>query len=914
MNGLTRAWRAHGPASSGFGLLVLACVFLAIAGPRADLALRTHALRQSLAATTPVARSVYATLDDTGFSADLGELPSAKSLASTGAQLRSNLMRDHLPLAGTADDWSGLASPFFTVSGLARVVSGPPPPQLELVYRRPLAGYATIVAGHLPTTARLSGNHGTFEVAVTTATAARFGLHLGSRIQAQAGTGITLVVTGIVRPAQTSTAFWAADPALAAPALTELPPPPGGQSPPPYWAGAGMVGAAELPLMQQLLDRASTTASWDFPLATGSITADNAAAVNGELARAVNLSGLFADGMSAPATLASGLTGLLGNFVPADQSASAVLRLLAVSLAVIAIAVVLLGGQLVARQRRATMTVSRARGASRSQVTLLTLRAAALPALGGAAAGAALAIAATPGPQDTLSWWLGGAPLLAALACPPAITYWEQRKPSAHGVSREADGEGRPVSRQAAWRRVAAEITLVALAVAGIAVLRQQSAGAFPSLAPVLIAVPAAIVVMRCYPLAVRGLLRLVRLRPGVAAFTGLARAAQGSPGILVPGFALVLALTVAAFGVMVRDAVIDGQAMVSWQQTGADAAVNAQLAYQAPGPAAVRAISAVPGVRHVALTTFTLGSAPGAEWPVPVLVVPPAQYAALVADTPLGASPVGELADAGNGSGGGSVPALATPAAVAVLGPVRTLNVAQQTMHIAVKEEIPGIAGISGGTPVAPTGAIGAPRGQTGGILIVLPSWAFTGRAASGVEPNLVLVTGADLDGPRLEAVVRTDLPNATVAFRSTAVAALADSPLPHDEYLAIVAGSVAAAGLTMLVLLIAIAGAARSRRVTIARLRVMGVNIRQARWIELAETLPLVVAAAAGGVVCAWALGPLIGPALNLSAFTGSGATVTVGTRWAPLGVAAGGLVVLTLLALAVEAMTSRNEEVPR
>jgi putative ABC transport system permease protein len=913
MNWLTRAWRGHGPASSGFGLLVLGCVFLAVAGPRADLALRTRALQQSLNTATPVARSVYGTMDDTGFNADLGELPSAKPLATVGTLLRSNLMRDRLPLAGAADDWSGLASSFFTVSsGLARAVSGPPPPQLELVYRQPLARYATVVAGQLPATARLSGNHGTFEVAVTSATAARFGLHPGSRIQAQAGTGITLVVTGIVRPAQTNAAFWSADPALAAPALT-------GSTP--YWAGAAMVGAAELPLIQQLLDRASITVSWDFPLATGSITADNAATLSGELGRAVSLGGLFSAGTglfsartTLPATVTSGLTALLGNFIPADQSASTVLRLLAVSLAVIAIAVVLLGGQLMARRRRGELSLLGARGASRTQVTLLALRAAAVGALGGAAAGTALAIAATPGHQDTLSWWLGGATLLAALACPPAIIWWEQRKPGTPALAREADGEGGPTSRRAAWRRVAAEVTLIAVAVAGIVVLRQQSAGAYSSLAPVLVAVPAAIVVMRCYPLAVRGLLRLAGLRPGVAAFTGLARAAQGSPGTLMPGFALVLALTVAAFGVMVRDAVTVGQTMVSWQQTGADAAVNAQLAYQAPGPAAVRAISAVPGVRHVALATFTSGSVPTAQWPVPVLAVSPAQYAALVADTPLGAFPAGELADAGNGSTGGAVPALATPAAVADLGGVRTLEVAQQTVHITVKEEIPGIAGISGGTPAALNGAIGAPGEQTDGILIVLPSWALAGRAASEVKPNLVLVAGADLDGPRLEAVIRTDLPGATVALRSTAAAALANSPLPRDEYLAIVAGSVAAAGLTMLVLLIAVAGAARSRRATIARLRMMGASIRQARWIELAETLPLVVAAAAGGVVCAWALGPLIGPALNLSAFTGGGVTVPVGARWAPLAAAAGGLVVLTLLALAVEAATSRNKEESR
>jgi putative ABC transport system permease protein len=92
------------------------------------------------------------------------------------------------------------------------------------------------------------------------------------------------------------------------------------------------------------------------------------------------------------------------------------------------------------------------------------------------------------------------------------------------------------------------------------------------------------------------------------------------------------------------------------------------------------------------------------------------------------------------------------------------------------------------------------------------------------------------------------------------------------------------------------------------------MGVTGRQARWAELAETLPLVVATAVGGVACAWALGPLIGPALNLSALTG-GATPSapVGARWAPLGAAAAGLLILTLLALAVEAITSRNEEEP-
>jgi putative ABC transport system permease protein len=172
------------------------------------------------------------------------------------------------------------------------------------------------------------------------------------------------------------------------------------------------------------------------------------------------------------------------------------------------------------------------------------------------------------------------------------------------------------------------------------------------------------------------------------------------------------------------------------------------------------------------------------------------------------------------------------------------------------------------------------------------------------------VLVTGPGAGSTALQAVVRRDLPGGTVALRATAQNALAREPLPRDESMAVTAAEAAAAALTLLVLLIMIADAAWARRSTAAGLRVMGASTRQARWAELAETLPLVVATAAGGVACAWALGPLIGPALNLSALTG-GTTVPVGARWAPLGAAAAGLLILTLLAMAVQARAGRNEE---
>ena len=60
-----------------------------------------------------------------------------------------------------------------------------------------------------------------------------------------------------------------------------------------------------------------------------------------------------------------------------------------------------------------------------------------------------------------------------------------------------------------------------------------------------------------------------------------------------------------------------------------------------------------------------------------------------------------------------------------------------------------------------------------------------------------------------------------------------------------------------------------------TLARLATMGLRPGQARWLVVLETLPMVLAAAAGGVVTAYALAPLIAPSISLSAFTGSGAS---------------------------------------
>jgi tryptophan synthase beta subunit len=115
------------------------------------------------------------------------------------------------------------------------------------------------------------------------------------------------------------------------------------------------------------------------------------------------------------------------------------------------------------------------------------------------------------------------------------------------------------------------------------------------------------------------------------------------------------------------------------------------------------------------------------------------------------------------------------------------------------------------------------------------------------------------------------------------------------------------AAAGFGGLVLLLSLVLGARTREMTLARLSTMGLRRWQAQLLLAAEMLPEVVAAAIGGAACAWLLTPLVGPSVNLAAFTGAGPGVTVVTAPVPLAVSAAGLVLASLLILTGQAIVT-------
>jgi putative ABC transport system permease protein len=907
---LAAAWRGIAgtgvTATVALALMVLGAVFVAVAAPRLDLATRTRALQHVFGSASATDDSVLATASWSQLAtpASRAGVLSPSEIGTETIALAAGMSGVPVPLAPPSADWSGVTSAQVAVSGTARGAGAGAAPQLEIAYRSSLPQHSRLIAGRQPDRAAASFRPGvplraagaspvraaTFQIAVTRPTAARFGLGVGSRLSA--GRGITLVVTGVITPTDPSSAYWTLDPVAARPALNYP------EASAPYWAGAAFVGPAEAEDMQLVFGSPGMQVLWDFPLALAPVDADAAGQLAAHLAAAVNQvtagGNVVGPAEPAPGTIqgSCGLAPRLAAFLQAQAAVQAILSPLLIGLAVIGGAGVLLAGYLLAEHRAREFVVMRARGAAPWQLAAVGLRGSA-PALPAAAAGLALAIAAVPGYDAPQAWWLGAGTALAAVAGPVLIAAGRGR---AAGPQAPRPAHSRP-DRWIPDRRLVVEAALVAAAIGGLALLHRHGLppdsglNLYTGAAPVLVAVLAAVLVVRLYPLVLCALLRLSAARRGVAGFVGMAQAARASPAAALPAFVLVLALGVVAFGGMVRDAVHRGQVAASWQQTGADAVIDDTASIAGTGRAALRAISAVPGVRHVAAVTSlpgTLASGVGVE----VVAVNPAGYAALVASTPWPRIPAAALTP--RPAPAGQIPAIAATdlAAGFRAGPVELPLGAADTLHVRVAATVPA-------TPAMP--------GQD--MFLLVPSWALS-RLAS---PSEFLVTGP-VDQQALTAAVHRTLPHAVITFRTAALATLAGSPLLRGADADFALGTAAAASYCAVIVLLGLAVEARGRELLQARLTAMGLGAGQARRMAVLEGLPATLAAVAAGTACAWALAPLAGPALDLSVFTAGDASVPIRADPAVLAVPAAGLVLLALAVLAVHATAARHRGLAR
>lgn len=916
MNGLFRRIRRGlvGVTGTGAGasvvlaVLVIASVFVSVVTPRASLAYRTKALRQVIAATAPQGRAVTGSVDlpTLGAAIEGGDAPLANGMNSGQfdpilAELARHLRAAGVPVDRGASWWSG-TTPFVLAPGAARsAYFGDTQPQVELIDRADLNENAKLVAGRMPSQDRLRRSSARFEVAVTTATAVRFSLHVGSVVglgdtQDGAATGIELVVTGILRPLRPASAFWAEDPNALRATLNKTVT--GG-----YWLGGMFVGDSEFSDAELAFTDQNMRVTWFLPLNLASVNANQAAPLSYVLNQGLAGPGVVTHSVSAPLTvsLQSPLAGALSDFVQTAGELGSLLALLYVSLTVVGIVVLLLGARLLAERRAAELVLIRARGAARRQLALFAARAGALVVIPATAVGALLAVALTPGQDEPLGWWLGALTTGAALAAVPWLAL--SRVSGLRALGERADAA---VPRKVRMRRVVIDVAAVLAAIGGLTVLRLQAPPAggtdwYTSAAPVLVAVPMAIVVVRVYPVVLRWFVAILGRRPGVTTFVGLARASRASLTTVLPAFALVLALAVIAFGAMLRAAVVSGDVAESWRQAGADVAIDTSLSNAPLTPAAQRAIAALPGVRQAAVVSVTSGTAADGTV-LGVDVVRPGQYAALLGRTPASAGPApafpaSALAELARTAASGPIPVLASPGTAGLFGGGRKVLIGVSPVLVHVVGQIRSTPGIAQAGP-----------------FVVMPAWAAARMGADQPIPNLMLVVGS-VDEAKLTRVVSKLLPGAPViTYRSAILAALTNATLPHGAYETFAQAAVAAAGFGAVIMLIMLALGARPRELTLARLFTMGLSKRQARRLVIAEALPAILAATLGGAICAWALVPLVGPSIDLSPFTGTTNHVPVRANFAVIGYLAAGLLVIALVTLFTQAAMTRLRGVSR
>jgi putative ABC transport system permease protein len=403
------------------------------------------------------------------------------------------------------------------------------------------------------------------------------------------------------------------------------------------------------------------------------------------------------------------------------------------------------------------------------------------------------------------------------------------------------------------------------------------------------------IVVLRLYPLALRGLMHGSTRTKGAPAFLGLARASRSALTPALPAFALVLALTVAAFAGMVRDAVTNGEVAASWQSNGADAVVT-----PAPNliitPTAGREIANVPGVTHATGIFNEFWSTPsGAQ--LTVLAVEPASYAALVASSQ-GYPQVQAGLLAVPAQAGAAQPVLASPQALADLGH----GVVSLSTYQAQEAPIPvRVAGVLSSTPALPGG----------GAFVIIPVAAIRSTATPPVPTPVtqMLLNGASIDHARLSAVVGHLLFGGAVSYRSDVLSGLTGGPLQHGAFTLFSLAVVVAAALGLAVMLLELALGASERDSTLARLAVMGLGERQRAWVVALEVLPAVIAAGLAGWACAVTLPRVLAPDINLSVFTGTSIPVPLAANVASIAVPILGLALVAVVSLGIEIRWGRR-----
>jgi len=596
----------------------------------------------------------------------------------------------------------------------------------------------------------------------------------------------------------------------------------------------------------------------------------------------------------------TGLRGIITRYRAERATTEAALGLVAIGpLAVAAGALAMLGILVVAR-RRSALRLARSRGASTGQILAAQLFEGLLVTVPAALLGAAVAATVVGGDAGPLS--SDGAIVVALVTTLLLLAAtWPTARRARRDLERDDPSAGRPSAR-----RLVAEVLIVGMSLVAVWLLRERGlsiarAGGRPSgfdpflaAAPMLAGLAVGVIIVRLYPIPIRGLGWITSHRRDLVPVLGLRSLARHPSAGYLPLLILTLTMAIGTLSTVVEASLVRSQTLVSWQDVGADYRIDGL----APGASIRPAVERMPGVGALAngliVPDSTLSTDPVHRSRMLVEAVDPLGYDAILAGSPVPTSLASTLrdwpTDAGAGSSGSPIPAIlstALPPARAdlAMGEAFVLTMRGQTLHFRVAGRSDAFPGVAAGVPF---------------VIVPLPS-VLAGWHGTPPSATSLFVGGDGSLGPGLLSEVGPTHA-ALVTSRYARFDALHDAPLVGAAVGGFGAALLVAAAYMALAIVTVVALEARRRSREMAFLRTIGLSGRQVGLLTVVEQGTPVILALLLGVAVGLALAWLVTPGLDLAAFSGTSGEVTIEVAWPPIALVA--LLVLTVVAVVVAA----------
>lgn len=854
---LLKQWAAFRGAIVTLAVVVLVATFAVVAWPRAVTGLLTddvqYRVGEPSAGITAVQTSlhVYSVTDGFGYEGEGGWVWN-----DFGPALQKTHEGMPQPLSTALED------PQWTSRTAAIPTTGPKP---ATAYYAQLEAFAqwrdemTLVEGswpaaYQPQTAQIPVEEGApvepglhtrmvptgkpIEIAMTAASAKAMGLSLGKTLPItdislqDPATGATTYeqakLVGIVKPRDDAAAYWELNYQRAHPSLVSL-----GD------AGFKMTATAWIdpaPWREMQFSFSGDLLGW-YPSQPSVYTWTNLPTIQRQLAAFLSTPSERA----LPLQFTTRLGAVLAGIESSGSSLQTLLILLATGPLGAAIAVLVLGSELLVERRRSVLTLLSARGASpwwiRSRMALEGL-AAGIPA---AIVGLVAALLVTPGRMDAVA-------VLGAASCAvlPALILAALARPA----DRVPHVRGR-------WRWVLEVLVLLATAVAVVTLAERGVApgGIDPLLVltPLLIGLSAAVIVLRLYPLPLRALHGALRRRRGALGLIGAARSVLGIRSALIPVLVVLLGVAMTVFSAVAFQTERDGVSQAAHARAGADVSVGG-AGLSTAELADIRKVAGVTDVGMVDTAGFAGVSRDGGSEFVEVLVADTASLSALQSGLPADAR-VPDLTH----KVGGKVPiAIGSWPDGTTTGDV-SLTIGDADIDVRI---------------VSADTSLGAAAPNSAWILIDkknLPD----GLDTPTLRGALVAMDGGHQSGKDAAAAASAIGSIAGVAATVLSAAAQADAirsaPGVGGVETALIVATGVGALLAVIALVLTLVMGARERLRLVGTLRTLGFDRRQTTGLTVWEVAPIMVTGLVGGLLAGIALPFAVLAPLDLSAFTG-------------------------------------------